>query len=65
MESQFKNPDIRIRKRIILKKSGHWDPVSPNCPNSPNILKHEESRNLFDVKGRVEHFESLSVYLCP
>ena len=50
MESKFKNPDIGIRKRIILKKLGHWDPGSPNCPYSPNILKHEESKNLFDVK---------------
>ena len=31
---------LRKRKLKILKKSGDWDVVSPNCPNVANALKH-------------------------
>ena len=29
-----------MKKWTFLKKSGYWDPVPTNCPNSTNTLKH-------------------------
>ena len=31
---------FRILKLKILKKSGDWNLVSPNCPDVANTLKH-------------------------
>ena len=47
----------------FLKKSGDRDPVSPNCPNTPNPLKQVKlnplnlSKVSLDVKSGDEDFE--------